>query len=104
MRRSGTGSRGIRSAVVRPITPRPGGTCPPAASRLWVFSVLGALRLRGTPATCLARPANSSAIRLSDGDGCPTQDFAAVTRAVFTGSPEAVARLTFIGFDVLRGR
>jgi ATP-dependent DNA ligase len=39
---------------------------------------------------------------LSDRGGRPTQDFAAVTRAVFTGSPEAAARLTFVGFDVLR--
>ena len=38
---------------------------------------------------------------LSDRDGRPTQDFAAVTRAVFAGSAEAVGRLTFVGFDVL---
>jgi bifunctional non-homologous end joining protein LigD len=39
---------------------------------------------------------------LSECDGRPTQDFAAVTRGVFTGAPAAVARLTFVGFDVLR--
>jgi len=39
---------------------------------------------------------------LSDRNGRPTQDFAAVTRAVFAGSAEAVGRLTFVGFDVLR--
>jgi ATP-dependent DNA ligase len=39
---------------------------------------------------------------LTDCDGRPTQDFAAVTRAVFTGASAAVARLTFVGFDALR--
>lgn len=39
---------------------------------------------------------------LSERDGRPTQDFSAVTRGVFTGAPAAVARLTFVGFDVLR--
>ena len=39
---------------------------------------------------------------LSECDGRPTQDFAAVTRGVFTGSPAAVARLTFVAFDLLR--
>jgi bifunctional non-homologous end joining protein LigD len=39
---------------------------------------------------------------LSERDGRPIQDFAAVTRGVFTGAPAAVARLTFVGFDLLR--
>jgi bifunctional non-homologous end joining protein LigD len=39
---------------------------------------------------------------LSNCHGRPTQDFAALTRAVFTGAPAAAARLTFVGFDVLR--
>lgn len=41
-------------------------------------------------------------VALSACDGRPIQDFPAVTRAVFTGAPAAVASLTFVGFDVLR--
>ena len=39
---------------------------------------------------------------LSQRDGRPTQDFAAVSRAVFTGDAAATGRLIFVGFDVLR--
>jgi bifunctional non-homologous end joining protein LigD len=35
-------------------------------------------------------------------DGHPTEDFAAVTRAVFTGKPAATRRLSYVTFDVLR--
>ena len=38
---------------------------------------------------------------VSERDGKPTQDFAAVTRAVFTGRPAATDRLRFVAFDLL---
>jgi len=37
-------------------------------------------------------------------DGRPTEDFAAVTRAVFTGKRAATDRLSYVAFDVLRGQ
>ena len=40
-------------------------------------------------------------VAVSERDGKPTQDFAAVTRAVFTGRPGATDRLRFVAFDVL---
>ena len=40
-------------------------------------------------------------VALTERDGQPAQDFAAVTRAVFTGQPAATARLRFVGFDLL---
>jgi bifunctional non-homologous end joining protein LigD len=40
-------------------------------------------------------------IALSDRDGSPVQDFAAVGRAVFGGDQEAIARLHYVAFDVL---
>ena len=40
-------------------------------------------------------------VAVSERDGKPTQDFAAVTRAVFTGRPAATDRLRFVAFDVL---
>jgi ATP-dependent DNA ligase len=41
-------------------------------------------------------------VALSDCDGSPVQDFATVTRAVFTGNPAATERLRFVAFDLLR--
>jgi hypothetical protein len=38
---------------------------------------------------------------VSERDGKPTQDFAAVTRGVFTGKPAAMDRLRFVAFDLL---
>jgi ATP-dependent DNA ligase len=40
-------------------------------------------------------------VAVSERDGKPTQDFATVTRAVFTGRPAATDRLRFVAFDVL---
>ena len=40
-------------------------------------------------------------VAVSERDGKPAQDFAAVTRAVFTGHAAATQRLSFIAFDVL---
>jgi bifunctional non-homologous end joining protein LigD len=40
-------------------------------------------------------------IALSERDGSPVQDFAAVSRAVFGGDKEAIARLHYVAFDVL---
>ena len=40
-------------------------------------------------------------VAVSERDGKPIQDFAAVTRAVFTGRPAATDRLRFVAFDVL---
>ena len=40
-------------------------------------------------------------VAVSERDGKPTEDFAAVTRAVFTGQPAATDRLRFVAFDVL---
>ena len=40
-------------------------------------------------------------VAVSERDGKPTQDFAAVTRAVFTGRPAATDRLRFVAFDLL---
>lgn len=40
-------------------------------------------------------------IALSDRDGSPVQDFAAVGRAVFAGHPDAIASLHYVAFDVL---
>jgi bifunctional non-homologous end joining protein LigD len=40
-------------------------------------------------------------VAVSEGDGKPEQDFAAVTRAVFTGRPHATERLRFVAFDLL---
>jgi ATP-dependent DNA ligase len=40
-------------------------------------------------------------VAVSDRDGKPTQDFAAVTSAVFTGRPAATDRLQFVAFDLL---
>lgn len=40
-------------------------------------------------------------IALSDRDGRPVQDFAAVGRAVFGGDRDAIARLHYIALDVL---
>ena len=40
-------------------------------------------------------------IALTDRAGSPTQDFAAVGRAVFGGDQEAIARLHYVAFDVL---
>jgi bifunctional non-homologous end joining protein LigD len=40
-------------------------------------------------------------VAVSERDGKPTQDFATVTRAVFTGRPAATDRLPFVAFDVL---
>lgn len=41
-------------------------------------------------------------VALAQRAGRPVQDFATVTRAVFTGNPAAMGRLRFVGFDVLR--
>ena len=38
-------------------------------------------------------------VAVSERDGKPIQDFAAVTRAVFTGRPAATDRLRFVAFD-----
>jgi len=38
---------------------------------------------------------------VSEREGKPAQDFAAVTRAVFTGRPHATERLRFVAFDLL---
>jgi ATP-dependent DNA ligase len=38
---------------------------------------------------------------VTERDGKPAQDFAAVTRAVFTGQPAATDRLRFVAFDLL---
>ena len=43
-------------------------------------------------------------VAVSERDGKPTQDFAAVTRAVFTGKPGATDRLRFVAFDLLAVR
>jgi ATP-dependent DNA ligase len=40
-------------------------------------------------------------VAVSERDGKPAQDFAAVTRAVFTGQPTATKRLRYVAFDVL---
>jgi len=40
-------------------------------------------------------------VAVSERDGTPAQDFAAVTRAVFTGQPAATDRLRFVAFDLL---
>jgi len=40
-------------------------------------------------------------VAISERDGKPAQDFAAVTRAVFTGRPAATERLRFVAFDLL---
>jgi len=40
-------------------------------------------------------------VAVSERDGKPAQDFAAVTRAVFTGQPAATERLRFVAFDLL---
>jgi ATP-dependent DNA ligase len=40
-------------------------------------------------------------VALAERDGQPTQDFAAVIRAVFTGQPAATDRLRFVAFDLL---
>jgi bifunctional non-homologous end joining protein LigD len=40
-------------------------------------------------------------VAVSERDGKPAQDFAAVTRAVFTGHTDATQRLRFVAFDVL---
>jgi bifunctional non-homologous end joining protein LigD len=40
-------------------------------------------------------------VAVSERDGKPAQDFAAVTRAVFTGHASATQRLRFVAFDVL---
>jgi ATP-dependent DNA ligase len=41
-------------------------------------------------------------VAITEHDGRPVQDFATVTRAVFTGNATAADRLHFVGFDVLR--
>ena len=41
-------------------------------------------------------------VAIGERDGHPTEDFAAVTRAVFTGNPAATDRLSYIAFDILR--
>jgi ATP-dependent DNA ligase len=41
-------------------------------------------------------------VAVSESGGRVMQDFAAVTRAVFTGNADAAGRLRFVGFDVLR--
>jgi ATP dependent DNA ligase domain len=38
---------------------------------------------------------------VTERDGKPAQDFAAVTRAVFTGQPAATGQLRFVAFDLL---
>jgi ATP-dependent DNA ligase len=40
-------------------------------------------------------------VAVTERDGQPAQDFAAVTRAVFTGRPAATERLRFVAFDLL---
>jgi ATP-dependent DNA ligase len=40
-------------------------------------------------------------VAIAERDGQPTQDFAAVIRAVFTGRPAEADRLRFVAFDVL---
>jgi ATP-dependent DNA ligase len=40
-------------------------------------------------------------VAVSERDGKPTQDFAAVTRGVFTGKPAATDQLRFVAFDLL---
>ena len=40
-------------------------------------------------------------VAVSERHGKPTQDFAAVTRGVFTGKPAAMDRLRFVAFDLL---
>jgi ATP-dependent DNA ligase len=40
-------------------------------------------------------------VAVTESDGKPAQDFAAVTRAVFTGRPAATDRLRFVAFDLL---
>ena len=42
-------------------------------------------------------------VAVSERDGKPTQDFAAVTRGVFTGKLAAMDRLRFVAFDLLAG-
>jgi ATP-dependent DNA ligase len=41
-------------------------------------------------------------VAIGERESQPAQDFATVTRAVFTGNPAAADRLRFVGFDVLR--
>lgn len=41
-------------------------------------------------------------VAIGQRDGRPTQDFAAVTRAVFAADAAAAARLHFVAFDILR--
>lgn len=62
---------------------------------------LGGL-LDGFGATPAGTVLDGELVVISERDGRPAQDFAAVTRAVFTGDPAAAARLTFVAFDVLR--
>jgi ATP-dependent DNA ligase len=38
---------------------------------------------------------------VTERDGKPAQDFAAVTRAVFAGHPAATGRLRFVAFNLL---
>jgi ATP-dependent DNA ligase len=40
-------------------------------------------------------------VAVAERDGCPVQDFAAVSRAVIGGSTVAMSRLQFVAFDVL---
>ena len=40
-------------------------------------------------------------VAVAERDGQPTQDFAAVIRAVFTGQPAGTDRLRFVAFDLL---
>jgi ATP-dependent DNA ligase len=40
-------------------------------------------------------------VAVSEREGRPAQDFAAVTRAVFTGQPAAINRLRIVAFDLL---
>ena len=55
------------------------------------------------PVTDVARGTtfDGELVAVSERDGKPTQDFATVTRAVFTGRPAATDRLRFVAFDVL---
>jgi ATP-dependent DNA ligase len=55
-------------------------------------------------AGCLAKLGTTfdgELVAVSERDGKPTQGFAAVTRAVFTGRSAATNRLRFVAFDVL---
>lgn len=62
---------------------------------------LGALlaRFDGCPVDSIF---DGELVAISERDGQPAQDFATVTRAVFTGNSAAAERLRFVGFDVLR--